>query len=296
MLIRGTKGDWGILRTSWINFVKGRSPGTLKAELFVLNGKDSYWKTLNPTDTTGKCFQWTLNNTLSGMVDLEKGNITFSDQMTDVGEMIALGCAMAISFVLCQPRPPPPKEGAPYPTPPANRPRVMHLDSMNLLVAGGLYGNHLPRWYHAQCHGGYFYQIHPNYHHGHYYGGCGAGDFGYDYDTSGCTFHDSDHEGSGEWEANGGNGDFDFGDNDFGENGSGGGGGDFDWGGGDGGDAGGCGGCGGGDSSGGGGGGFFSFGGDGGGDSGGGGCGGGGGGDSGGGGCGGGGCGGGGGD
>ena len=260
MLIRGSSGgDWGILRTSWINFVRGRNPGTLKAELFVLNGKDSYWKTLNPTDTQGKSFQWTLNDHTSGMVDFEKGNITFSGQVTDVGEFIALGCAMAISFVLCQPRPPPPKEGQPYPAPPSNRPKVMHLDSMGLLVAGGLYANTLPRWYHAQCHGGYFYQIHPNYwnhHHHHYYGGCGAGDFGYDYDAGGCTFDDGDSHHENDFNDAG----FGFDDSDVSGGGDGGGG-DFDWGGGGGGDAGGCGGCGSGDSGGGGGGGCGSSGG-----------------------------------
>lgn len=243
MLIRGTNGsDWGILRTSWINFVRGRNAGKLKADLFVINGKDSYWKSLNPTDTNGKSFQWTLNDQTSGMVDFEKGNITFSDQVTDVGEFIALGCAMAISFVLCQPRPPPPKDGQPYPEPPSNRPRVMHLDSMGLLVAGGLYAKTLPRWYHTKSHGGYYYQIHPTYwgHH-HYYGGCGAGDFGYDYDAGGCRFDD---DGSHSGDDFGGGDDFDF-DGDM----DGGNGGDFDWGG-DGGDAGGCGGCGGGDSGG----------------------------------------------
>ena len=163
MLIRGTNGsDWGILRTSWINFVRGRNAGKLKADLFVINGKDSYWKSLNPTDTNGKSFQWTLNDQTSGMVDFEKGNITFSDQVTDVGEFIALGCAIAISFVLCQPRPPPPKDEQPYPEPSSNR--VYHLDSMELIVAAGLYSSQLPRWYHTKYDvDGLFCQIHPKY-------------------------------------------------------------------------------------------------------------------------------------
>ena len=178
MLIRGTNGyDWGILRTSWINFVRGRNAGKLKADLFVINGKDSYWRTIDQADTYGEIFQWSNVNRSSGMVDIKRGNITFSDQVTDVGEFIALGCAIAISFVLCQPRPPPPKDEQPYPEPSSNR--VYHLDSMELIVAAGLYSSQLPRWYHTKYDvDGLFFQIHPKYldHHK------GTSEAGFDYD------------------------------------------------------------------------------------------------------------------
>ena len=188
MLIRGSNGgDWGILRTSWINFVRGRSAGTLKADLFVINGKDSYWKTLNPTDTNGKSFQWTLKDQTSGMVDFEKGNITFSDRVTDVGEFIALGCAMAISFVLCQPRPPPPKDGQPYPKLPSNH-RVYQLDSMELIVAAGLYASQIPRWYHTRCDDGLFCQIPPKY----WDIRKSASELGFDYDVVGSKLNEDD--------------------------------------------------------------------------------------------------------
>ncbi|XP_057306300.1 uncharacterized protein LOC130644636 [Hydractinia symbiolongicarpus] len=242
LLIRGSKGDWGILKSSWFGFAKGtRSTqgrlGSLVLSLFLLDGGNSKWYPVSQSSIGQPTqYHWTTQQG-DGWVDLQTGNITFGSTVVDVPEYISLGAAIAVSFVLCQPRPPPPKEDGrigPYAAPPSNRPGVMNMDTMPLLIAGGLYASMLPRWYHTSCHAGYFYQIHPfymNYHHHHYSGGCGAGDIGYDYDTGGNDFNDV-----GGWEG---------GDN--GESWDGGDGGGFDSGGGDwGGDAGGCGGCGGG--------------------------------------------------
>ena len=162
-------------------------------------------------------FSWKLNY-CSGSVDLEKGFIQLSRETKHVPENICIAASIAVAFVLCQPRPPPPKDSnnvsVAYKPPPATKPGALNLDAMHFLVAGGLYASTLPRWYHTKCHDEYFYQKHPYFNH-HYY----HHHEHYDYDT--------DYNGRGFDSGGGLEIDFDFGHG--------------DWGG-----SGGCGGCGGG--------------------------------------------------
>ena len=163
MLIRGSKGDWGLLKSSWKGFKKaaGRKRGQrgeLELKFFTLNGKKSryeYMARLNDVK-----FEWgTIQG--RGSVDLLSGCIQFSGSVVDVPEFVCVGCSIAVLFVLCQPRPPPPKTGGVYPPPPSNRPGVLNLDAMSLLVSGGLYATTLPKWYHINIRGGYFIQTPP---------------------------------------------------------------------------------------------------------------------------------------
>ena len=118
----------------------------------------------NPTNS----FQWQLCES-NNYVDLEQSIIQISKNTAHVPENICIATTISMAFVLCQPRPPPPKdsktENAAYPAPPADRPGVLNLDAMKFLVASGLYASNLPRWYHTNCRNGYFCQIHPDFYH-----------------------------------------------------------------------------------------------------------------------------------
>lgn len=168
MLIRGKKGDWGILKSSWYGFrlpskkSKGRL-GYLEVSLFLLNGGNSTWHSIQTLDIHKYTqFNWNINGG-KGFLDIESGLITLAGCVQEVSEYICMACAIAVSFVLCQPRPPPPAKSKPYPTL-AKKDRLLHhklhIDSMPFLVAAGLYTN-LPRWYHASHRGEYIYQIPP---------------------------------------------------------------------------------------------------------------------------------------
>ena len=112
-----------------------------------------------------KPFQWSLYES-NEYIDLEQSIIQISKNTTHVPENICIATTISMTFVLCQPRPPPPKtsktEIATYPRPPEKKPGVLNLDAMKFLVASGLYASTLPRWYHMKCIGGYFCQIHPH--------------------------------------------------------------------------------------------------------------------------------------
>ncbi|XP_057306357.1 uncharacterized protein LOC130644674 [Hydractinia symbiolongicarpus] len=168
MLIRGKKGDWGILKSSWYGFrlpskkSKGRL-GYLEVSLFLINGSNSAWHSIQTLDIHKYTqFDWNINGG-KGFLDIESGLITIAGCVQEVSEYICMACAIAVSFVLCQPRPPPPAKSKPYPTL-AKKDRLLHhklhVDSMPFLVAAGLYAN-LPRWYHASHRGEYIYQIPP---------------------------------------------------------------------------------------------------------------------------------------
>ena len=265
-LIRGTSGDFAILKAKWRGFVKGQRNirgrlGKLELKLFKLGEVNPQWINVAALGANSLYFRWKLNE-CTGSVDLDKGSIQLSKETRHVPENICIAASIAVAFVLCQPRPPPPKDSndkiAAYKPPSAKKPGALNLDAMQLLVAGGLYASTLPRWYHAKCHGEYFYQIHPHFYHHH--------DHNHDYYDYDSDFNGGGFDSGGGFEVDTSGGGFEA---DFDSAGG-------DWGdvGGDTGGCGGCGGCGGGGDRGGGGGG----GGCGGGGCGGGGCGGGGGG------------------
>ena len=245
ILIRGASGDFAILKAMWNGFVRGQRNvrgklGQLQLKLFKLGEKNAQWINIGTNPAKPLYFQWQLNE-CTGYVDLEQSFIRLSRETTHVPENICIATSITMAFVLCQPRPPPPKNSnnviSAYPPPPATKPGALNLDAMPFLVAGGLYAATLPRWYHATCHGGYFYQIHPHlYHHHHHHGRH------YDYDTD---YDDGGFDSGGGFEVDTGGGGFET---DFDSGGG-------DWGGvgGDTGGCGGCGGCGGGDGGGGGG-------------------------------------------
>ena len=221
-MIRGTSGDFAILKAMWSGFIKGRRNfrgrlGQLQLWLFKLGEMNSQWINIGTSFGKPLYFPWKINY-CSGAVDLEKGLIQLSKETKHVPENICIAASIAVAFVLCQPRPPPPKDSnnmiVAYKPPPATKPGALNLDAMHFLVAGGLYASTLPRWYHTKCHDEYFYQIHPYFYHRYYH------DHNhYDYDTDN---NDGEFDSGGRLEI-----DFDFGHG--------------DWGG-----SGGCGGCGGG--------------------------------------------------
>ena len=223
-LIRGTSGDFAVMKARWCGFVKGQRNirgklGQLQLELFKLGETNPHWININAIATNLSQFRWNLKECI-GSVDLENGSIQLSKETKHVPENICIATSVAVAFVLCQPRPPPPKDSnniiTTYKPPPATKPGALNLDAIKLLVAGGLYASTLPRFYHAKCHGIYFYQIHPHlyyhhyHHHGHYdydtdYNGRGfdSGD-GFKIDSNGGGFETDFYSGGGDWGAVGG--------------------------------------------------------------------------------------------
>ena len=220
-LIRGTSGDFAVMKGRWCGFVKGQRNirgklGQLQLELFKLGETNPHWININAIATNLSQFRWNLKECI-GSVDLENGSIQLSKETKHVPENICIATSIAVAFVLCQPRPPPPKDSnniiTTYKPPPATKPGALNLDAIKLLVAGGLYASTLPRLYHAKCHGIYFYQIHPHlyyqhyHHHGHDdydtdYNGRGfhSGD-GFKIDSNGGGFETDFYSGGGDWGA-----------------------------------------------------------------------------------------------
>ncbi|XP_002165926.3 uncharacterized protein LOC100207090 [Hydra vulgaris] len=159
MLIRGSKNDWGLLKSRWKGFTKAKricrgQRGLIELELFTLNGKNSRYEIVTMKNDVK--FEWATEQG-RGSVDLLSGYIRFSGSVLDVPEFLCVAYSIAILFVLCQPRPPPPKAGGVYLPP--NRPGNLNLDAMALLVIGGLYATTLPKWYHVGTLRGYFIQV-----------------------------------------------------------------------------------------------------------------------------------------
>ena len=187
-LIRGASKDFAILKASWSGFVKSGSSvkgklGYLQLNLFKLGEVNGRWINIwtDPADP----FYWPLyepngyrylrnySPETNGYVDLKQSIIRISKNSANVPENICIATTISMAFVLCQPRPPPPRDSknaiAAYPPPPEEKPGILNLDEMKFLIASGLYASTLPRWYHTKCSGGYFYQIHPYfYRHPHY--------------------------------------------------------------------------------------------------------------------------------
>ncbi|XP_047140965.1 uncharacterized protein LOC100209113 [Hydra vulgaris] len=159
MLIRGSKKDWGLLKSRWKGFTKAKKNrrgqrGEMELKLFTLNGKNSRYEIVNKVNDVK--FEWATEQG-RGSVDLLSGYIRFSGSVSDVPEFLCVAYSIAILFVLCQPRPPPPKTGGVYLPP--SQPGRLNLDAMPLLVIGGLYATTLPKWYHVGTLGGYFIQV-----------------------------------------------------------------------------------------------------------------------------------------
>lgn len=169
-LIRGLSGDFAILKAMWKSFAKEERNvreqiGQLKLKLFRLDKYNSQRINIFSNPKNSLHYQWELDE-CKAYVDLEKSSIRLSKLTKHVPENICIATAITMAFVLCQPRSPPSKDSynviAAYPSVSTESGRVLNFDSMLFLVASGLYSSFLPRWYHATCYRGYFYQIHPN--------------------------------------------------------------------------------------------------------------------------------------
>ena len=132
-LIRGASKDFAILKASWSGFVKGQRLGDLQLKLFKLGVVNAQWIQL--TTNSSSPLKWRLYEPGS-YIDLEQSIIGISRTTDNVPENICIATTISMAFVLCQPRPPPPKdlknENAAYPPPPANKPGVLNLDAMKL--------------------------------------------------------------------------------------------------------------------------------------------------------------------
>ena len=142
-LIRGTSGDFAVMKARWCGFVKGQRNirgklGQLQLELFKLGETNPHWININTIATNLLQFRWNLKE-CSGSVDLENGSIQLSKETKYVPENICIATSIAVAFVLCQPRPPPPKDSnniiTTYKPPPATKPGALNLDAIKLLVA-----------------------------------------------------------------------------------------------------------------------------------------------------------------
>ena len=163
MLILGLRGDWAILKASWKGFVRKSAnnhltgeTGALKTELILLSGDGKLEKCVPvQTSSCGFVFSWS-SHFGSGQVDIKSGIIKVSKE--EVAENIAVGCSIALLYVLCQARPPIKRnhEGhiIPYAYP--------NTDGMSLLVAAGLYSAVLPRCYSASTEDGHLRQVLPS--------------------------------------------------------------------------------------------------------------------------------------
>ena len=151
-LIRGSK-DWGICIGKWKGYVKGilsvapngpgkrgtrgipGNPGHLTIKFFSLFGTNEWREVYNhPTIFSislpgGK---WT--------VDLRTGEISFPEKVEHVPESIALGFAIAMLHLLCQPYQPTAK---PHQTISLklSKPRRIDNENMKLVLAAGYYAS-----------------------------------------------------------------------------------------------------------------------------------------------------------
>ena len=156
ILIRGSH-DWGICVGKWKGFVKGVTgvpgtkgkPGRLSIKFFSLFGKCE-WKYVKK----GRRDKFSIG--LVGRkkkihVDLRRGMISFSSEVRDIPEAIALGFSIAILHLLCQPYSPfTGSNKDKYMKPSAavssnlNRPRRICNEDLTLVVAAGFYADNVP--------------------------------------------------------------------------------------------------------------------------------------------------------
>ena len=167
ILIRGSQ-DWGICVGKWEGFVKGvpgvpgvkgtpgnpgvrgipgikGQPGHLSIKFFSLFGARE-WKRV---EKRGDIFSISLlGKKITVDVDLRTGMISFPPEVHDVPEAIALGFAIAILHLLCQPYPSTTKTNYLKPSEAASdqrsKPRRIHNENLMLVVAAGYYADNVP--------------------------------------------------------------------------------------------------------------------------------------------------------
>ena len=125
-MIRGISGYFAILKAMWTGFVKSHRNvrgklGQLKLKLLKV-GEGTYQKiNIGANYAHSLIFQWEINGHFA-YVDLKQSCIRLAKKIREVPENICIGAAIPMAFVLCQPRPPPPKDFnnviAAYPPPP----------------------------------------------------------------------------------------------------------------------------------------------------------------------------------
>ncbi|KAK2573056.1 hypothetical protein P5673_002087 [Acropora cervicornis] len=169
VLIRGKK-DWGICIGKWHGFVKGvpgvagvkgtegnrgvrgtpgvkGQPGRLLLKFFALFGMQG-WKLISQASQEKFSINL-LGGTSRLNVDLRKGQISFPAEIQDVPEAIAIGFAVAILHLLCQPYNP--SDASSYMVPSACgvrsqelTPRRIHNEDLALVVAAGYFCGSVP--------------------------------------------------------------------------------------------------------------------------------------------------------
>ena len=132
--VKGTEGNRGVRGTPG---VKGR-PGRLSLKFFSLFGKQG-WKQISQTSQE----KFSINLLGGTSVDLRKGQISFPAEIQDVPEAIAIGFAVAILHLLCQPYNP--SDASSYMVPSACgvrlqelTPRRIHNKDLARIVAAGI--------------------------------------------------------------------------------------------------------------------------------------------------------------
>ena len=156
MLVRGER-DWGICVGRWEGFVSREpddeldsvpsrgEPGSLEIKFFSLHKKSRGWRTVRRN-----CFTYhvTIPGNKGVEVNLETGTITFPPQIDDVPESLALGMAIAVLCLLCQPHPirNPSLSSAPAVSTgdKLNKPRAIHSEDLLLVVAAGYFATAVP--------------------------------------------------------------------------------------------------------------------------------------------------------
>ena len=152
MIIRAQNNDWALLRASWHGYTRYVDPGYLSAELFLLQSSSRVCILIQPTGPRKTVFVVDLNSIGIGRltIDVEKGIVSFPGQVRCVPEALALASCIAVMFVLCQIRPPPPKDKFDGILRYNSKPKKSYkldLDDMVFVLNAGLYCMSLPRIY-----------------------------------------------------------------------------------------------------------------------------------------------------
>ena len=145
-LVRGSK-DWGICIGKWEGYVRGvpgtrgthgipGSPGQLKIKFFSLV-ETNEWITLYKNSMTNFEIYFP---TGTCTVDLRTGKISFPERVDHVPESIALGFAIAMLHLLCQPYQSLATRGSSIFLK-LRKPRRIDNENMKLVVAAGYYAS-----------------------------------------------------------------------------------------------------------------------------------------------------------
>ena len=193
-LVRGSK-DWGICIGKWDGYVRGvpgtretrgipGNPGYLEIKFFSLFETNKWIPVYKNNMNDFKIYFPTGTFT----VDRRTGEISFPAQVDHVPESIALGFAIAMLHLICQPYQP---TANPHDTFSLNKnkPRRIDNENMKLVVAAGYYASTIRDGTRGDCSG---------------CGGCGGCGGGNACESSGCGGDGGGGDGDGDGDDDGG--------------------------------------------------------------------------------------------